>query len=149
MEYHTHSATLAALGSGLAVRGQAPCLVLINQGRDHRNIGGCKGGSSIATYSAPVAPAARVSRSSKEAEWLGWVGNSLSRHMTQAMDTWLGALQVDRLGTCRHHSVHSMQGSSRTTRATCSLSGVGTPGPPAHEPTPRHACLQTTTRPSL
>ena len=118
MEYHTHSATLAALGSGLAVRGRRPCLVLINQGCDHRNNGGCKGASSIATYSAPAAPAARVSRSSKEAEWLGWVGNSLSRHMTQAMDTWSGALQVGRLGTCRHHSVHSMQGSSRPTRAT-------------------------------
>ena len=81
MGYHTHSATLAALGSDLAVRGQAPCLVLIGQACDHRNNGGCKGASSIATYTAPGALAARVSRSSQEAEWLGWVGNSLSRHM--------------------------------------------------------------------
>ena len=87
MGFHTHSATLAALGSGLAARGRKPCLVLINQGCDHRNNGGCKGASSIATYRAPAAPPARVSRSSQEAEWLGWVGNNLSRHMAQAMDT--------------------------------------------------------------
>ena len=85
MEFHTHSATLAALGNGLAARGRKPCLVLINQGCDHRNNGGCKGASSIATYRAPAVPPARVSRSSQEAEWLGWVGNNSSRHMAQAM----------------------------------------------------------------
>ena len=65
MQYHTHGATLAALGSGLAVRGQAPCLVLISQACDHRNNGGGKGASSIATYTAPGALAARVTLPTK------------------------------------------------------------------------------------
>ena len=48
---------------------------------------------------------------------LRWIGNNSSRHMTQAMSAGPGAVQVDRLGTCRHHSVHSMQGSSVRARA--------------------------------
>ena len=98
MKYHTHSATLAALGSGLAVRGQTPCLVLSNQGCDHRSNGGCKGASSIATDSAPVAPAATFWRSPQEAEWLGWVGNSLSRHMARAMDAGSGGGADESIG---------------------------------------------------
>ena len=121
MEYHTHNATLVALGSGLAVRGQTPCLVLTNQGCDHRNNGGCEDASSIATYNAPAALAAKVSRSPQVTEWVGWVGNNLSRHMARDTGMVPGAVQVDRLGTCRHHSVHSMQGGNRGARATESL----------------------------
>ena len=75
MGYHTHSATLAALGSGLAARGRKPCLVLINQDWGHRNNSGCNGASSIATYRVAAAPPARVSRSPQGAEWLGAGGS--------------------------------------------------------------------------
>ena len=51
----------------------------------HRNNGECKGASSIATYSAPVATVI-AGRRRRPSGLLGRVGNTLSRYMSQA--TW-------------------------------------------------------------